>query len=91
MVDDEGTRGYIGELLFYRPLYVLQTLDEALVTRIILCSVRRINTAERVVYALAHGLKPAYTCPVVWVVKMSGVTAVVMCRPYQVLIETYEL
>ena len=23
MVDDEGTRGDIGELLFYRPLYVL--------------------------------------------------------------------
>ena len=91
MVDDEGTRGNIGELLFYRTIYVLQALCEALVTRIILCSVRRVNTAERVVYTLTHGLKPAYTCPVVWVVKMSGGTAVVMCRPYQVLIETYEL
>ena len=91
MVDDEGTRGYIGELLFYRTIYVLQALCEALVTRIILCSVRRVNTTERAVYTLTHGLKPAYTCPVVWVVKMSGATAVVMCRPYQVLIKTYEL
>jgi len=70
---------------------VLQALCEALVTRIILCSVRRVNTAERAVYALPHRLKPAYTCPVVWVVKMSGGAAVVMCRPYQVLIKTYEL
>ena len=91
MVDDEGTRGYIGELLFYRPLYVLQALDEALVARIILCSVHRINTAERAVYALAHGLKSTYACPVVWVVKVGGVTVVEMCRPHQVLIKTYEL
>ena len=91
MVDDEGTRGDIGELLFYRMLYVLQALDKALVTRIILCSVRRINTTEGAVYALAHGLKPAYTCPVVWIVKVRGGAAVVMCRPYQVLIEAYEL
>ena len=91
MVDDEGARGNIGELLFYRMLYVLQALCEALVTRIILYSVRRVNTAERAVYALPHRLKPAYTCPVVWVVKMSGGAAVVMCRPYQVLIKTYEL
>ena len=38
MVDDEGTRGNIGELLFYRTIYVLQALCEALVTSIILCS-----------------------------------------------------
>ena len=91
MVDDEGTRGDMGELLFYRLLDVLQALGEALVTRIILHSVRRVNTAKRAVYALTHGLKPTYTCPVVWVVKMSGAIAMVMCRPYQVLIETYEL
>ena len=91
MVDDEGTRGNIGELLFYRTIYVLQALCEALVTRIILCSVRRVNTAERAVYTLTYGLKPAYTCPVVWVVKVGGGTVVEMCSPHQVLIETYEL
>ena len=72
-------------------LYVLQALCEALVTRIILCSVHRINTTERAVYTLTHGLKPANTCPVVWIVKVGEGTVVVMCRPYQVLIETYEL
>ena len=91
MVDDEGTRRYIGELLFYRLLYVLQVLCEALVTRIILCSVHRINTTERAVYALPHRLKPANTCPVVWIVKVGGGTVVEMCSPHQVLIETYEL
>ena len=82
MVDDEGTRGNIGELLFYRTIYVLQALCEALVTHIILCSVHRINTTERAVYTLTHGLKPANTCPVVWIAEGGGGTVVEMCRSH---------